>query len=103
MLQRGARVVAIDQSSAVDVTASKARALPNWFGIQADIGKLSFCAKSSDVVYCEGVIQHTQNSEETVKELVRVTKPAGLIAATHYNLPHSLGGRCKLAISRFIK
>jgi ubiquinone/menaquinone biosynthesis C-methylase UbiE len=84
LADHGASVVSIDLSSAIDVVAAKMRMRPNWMGVQADITALPFQPAQFDVVYCEGVIQHTRDSVGTVRELVRVTRPAGRILATHY-------------------
>lgn len=81
---RGASVVSVDLSSAIEVVAAKLRMRPGWMGVQADITALPFQPAQFDVVYCEGVIQHTRDSPGTVRELVRVTRPRGRILATHY-------------------
>jgi ubiquinone/menaquinone biosynthesis C-methylase UbiE len=84
LLDHGASVVSVDLSSAIDVVAAKLRMRPNWMGVQADITALPFQSSQFDVAYCEGVIQHTQDSAGTVRELARVTRKGGRILATHY-------------------
>lgn len=84
LLQTGADVASIDLSSAIEVVASKLRLNANWIGIQGDITALPFMDNQFDIVYCEGVIQHTKDSIQTVKELCRVTKSGGNILAAHY-------------------
>jgi SAM-dependent methyltransferase len=84
LVDRGARVVSIDLSNAIDVVASKLRMSPAWVGVQGDITMLPFTPGQFDVVYCEGVIQHTRDSVMTVRELVRVAKPKAHILASHY-------------------
>ncbi len=84
MISLGAAVVSADLSSAIDVVARKLRMNPNWVGIQTDIMSLPFRGEQFDIVYCEGVIQHTQNSIRTVRELCRVLKTDGFILASHY-------------------
>ena len=84
MLALGATVVSVDLSSAIDIVARKLRMNPRWVGIQADIMSLPFMEEQFDIVYCEGVIQHTQDSVKTVKELCRVLKGNGNILAAHY-------------------
>ena len=79
-----ARVVSIDLSEAIEVVAKKMRMRPGWVGVQGDVTRLPFTENTFDVVYCEGVIQHTRDSLATVGELVRVTRPGGMILATHY-------------------
>lgn len=84
MNDHGAEVMSIDLSSAIEVIAAKLRMRPSWVGVQGDITMLPFGDGQFDVVYCEGVIQHTRDSVATVRELLRVTKPEGRILATHY-------------------
>jgi len=84
MLRRGADVVSIDLSAAIDVVARKLRMTSNWVGVQGDVTLLPFQSDQFDVVYCEGVIQHTRDSVATVRELCRVAKPGGRILASHY-------------------
>jgi ubiquinone/menaquinone biosynthesis C-methylase UbiE len=84
LVERGASVVSIDLSSAIDVVAAKLRMRQNWMGVQADITALPFQPGQFDVVYCEGVIQHTRDSAVTVRELLRVTRTGGRVLATHY-------------------
>ncbi len=91
ILNRGgaAKVVSIDLSQAIEVAYQKLQNNPNWLGIQGDLTALPFENQLFSFVYCEGVIQHTQNSESTVNELLRVLGKKGYIAATHYGLPSS--------------
>lgn len=84
ILRHGADVVSIDLSSAIDIVARKLRMNPNWVGVQGDITALPFAPGQFDVVYCEGVIQHTRDSVATVRELCRVVRPSGRVLACHY-------------------
>jgi ubiquinone/menaquinone biosynthesis C-methylase UbiE len=84
LLSLGADVISVDLSPAIDVVASKLRMHSNWVGVQADIMRLPFADKQFDMVYCEGVIQHTADSAKTVKELCRIISENGIILAAHY-------------------
>jgi SAM-dependent methyltransferase len=84
MISLGAEVVSVDLSSAIEVVARKLRINSNWVGVQGDIMHLPFADGQFDVVYCEGVMQHTQDSAKTVLELCRILKIGGNILATHY-------------------
>lgn len=97
ILRQGGSVVSIDLSSAIEVVASKLRLNSQWVGVQGDITRLPFQANHFDRVYCEGVIQHTRDSRQTVRELLRVVRPNGDILASHYILttPKSLLKRLK--------
>ena len=101
LLDHGASVISVDLSSAIDVVATKLRMRPNWVGVQADITALPFQAAQFDVVYCEGVIQHTRDSPATVRELIRVTRGGGRVLATHYirSEPQSRAHRIKRRVT----
>ena len=87
MHAHGAEVVSVDLSSAIEVVATKMRMCSAWVGVQGDVTVLPFTDAQFDIVYCEGVIQHTRDSVATVRELVRVVKPESRILATHYVRP----------------
>jgi ubiquinone/menaquinone biosynthesis C-methylase UbiE len=84
LIDHGAEAVSIDLSGAIEVVASKLRMRPGWVGVQGDVTMLPLADAQFDVVYCEGVIQHTRDSVATVRELLRVARPGGRILATHY-------------------
>lgn len=86
LLAQGASVISIDLSDAVDVTARKLRMEPGWVGVQGDITMLPIQDSQIDLVYCEGVLQHTRDSSRAVQELTRVAGPGGLILARHYTM-----------------
>jgi ubiquinone/menaquinone biosynthesis C-methylase UbiE len=56
---------------------------------RADAEKLPFLNNQFDLVYSWGVIHHSPNTEQCLKEIVRVTKPGGTIKVMIYNR-HSL-------------
>lgn len=93
--EHGAPVVSLDLSSAIDVAARKLRLCETWVGVQGDITALPFDRDQFDLVYCEGVIQHTQDSARAVKELARVLQVEGKMLATHYERPMTLKGKLK--------
>lgn len=95
MIERGAHVVSVDLSSAIDIVARKLRLEADWYGVQGDIASLPFEDGQFDVVYCEGVIQHTRDSAATVRELKRMLRPGALVLATHYEKPYRMRGRIK--------
>ncbi len=84
LLKQGGHVLSIDLSGAIDVAARKLRHHPHWFGVQGDLTRLPLADDQLDMVYCEGVIQHTRDSAATVRELARVLRSEGLMLATHY-------------------
>lgn len=97
ILDQGAQVVSIDLSSAIEVAARKLRLRPGWVGVQGDITVLPFADQQFDLVYCEGVIQHTHDSALTVREFCRVLREGGIVLATHYGKAKRWLGRIRIA------
>jgi SAM-dependent methyltransferase len=79
----GARVVALDYSSAVDACRANLPT-PNVQVVQGDVYALPVAAEAFDFVYSLGVIQHTPDVERTVKALVRPLKPGGTLVVDVY-------------------
>ncbi len=79
----GAKLIAIDYSSAVDA-ASENLTSKDLLIIQGDLANLPIPNQSLDFVYCIGVLQHTKNPERIVAELLRCLKPGGEITLTFY-------------------
>ena len=50
-----------------------------FFGV-SNINQLSFSNDSFDSVICSEVLEHVDSPEESVKELIRVLKPGGILA-----------------------
>lgn len=98
LIGRGAQVVSIDLSSAIEVVAAKLRLSARWVGVQGDITTLPFAEDQFDVVYCEGVIQHTRDSALAVHELCGALRKRGKILATHYGKPTRPLGWLKLSL-----
>ncbi len=96
LLDRGAAVISLELSDAIDVVARKLRGNSRWVGVQGDITVLPFADQGFDLVYCEGVIHHTRNSQLAVNELCRVLRDHGIILATHYGVFPSTLKRLRL-------
>ena len=64
-LSMGAKLVAIDYSSAVDACWQNLRSYPDLNVVQADIYRLPFKPACFDYVYCFGVLQHTPDVKKT--------------------------------------
>ena len=82
-LNLGARLIAIDYSSAVDA-ASQNLSSDSLLIAQGDLADLPLPGESLDFVYCIGVLQHTKSPEKIVAELLRCLKPGGEITLTFY-------------------
>jgi ubiquinone/menaquinone biosynthesis C-methylase UbiE len=103
LVDRGASVVSVDLSAAIDVVAAKLRLSPSWVGVQGDLAALPFDDGQFDFVYCEGVIQHTADSARTVGQLSRALKPGGQMLATHYDRPQRMVGRVRHAYQEALR
>ena len=82
-LALGAKLIAIDYSSAVDA-ASKNLNSGSLLIAQGDLAELPIPNESLDFVYCIGVLQHTKEPGKIVAELLRCLKPGGEITLTFY-------------------
>lgn len=100
---RGADVVSVDLSPAIDVVARKMRMHAGWVGVQGDVTMLPFDDAQFDLVYCEGVLQHTRDSAQAVRELLRVLRGGGRLLASHYTTSRGLRGRARLALNSFVR
>ncbi len=83
-LNKKAKVYSTDLSSAVEANYSNFSEKHSYFLAQADLYKLPFEYGSFDYVFCLGVLQHTPDSEKSIKELSRYLKPSGTLLIDHY-------------------
>ncbi|HMI85785.1 MAG TPA: methyltransferase domain-containing protein [Polyangiaceae bacterium] len=81
---RGARLVAVDFSSAVDAAAETLKRFDNVDLVQASIHELPFASGRFDFAYCIGVIQHTPDPHDAVRAVVSMLKPGGHFCFTIY-------------------
>jgi SAM-dependent methyltransferase len=71
-LKYGASVISVDYSLAIDANLlnhEKYNLQGKFYPIQADLFNLPFKAKSFDMVFCYGVIQHTGDNKRAILEL----------------------------------
>jgi len=98
LLKYGAIVHSFDFSNAVEANANNNGDQENLVLVQADIRKIPFPKASYDYVICLGVLQHTPNTEESIKSLWEMVRPGGALAVDHYLwkwrniLPPPIGG-----------
>ena len=83
-LSAGAKVVALDYSSAVDACYGNFINHPNLHVVQGDIYELPFNLEVFSFVYSLGVLQHTPNPELAFKALPKVLKNNGRICVDYY-------------------
>ena len=75
----GARIVGMDaDAEAIAICAAKHRSDRSAY-VRAEAERLPFRDGTFDVVYCFSVIEHVASVEATVAEMVRVTRPGGVI------------------------
>lgn len=83
-LSTGARVVAVDFSSAVDACWMNLGDNARLDVIQADVYSLPFKRGVFDYVYCLGVLQHTPSPRNAFLALSQQVKPGGRISVDVY-------------------
>lgn len=89
LLKKGAKLVCSDLSTAVEANIENFPVTDKHIVIQADINDMPFADGSFDVVICMGVIQHTPNPEETIRNLYALVKRGGTLVIDHYTFNRS--------------
>ncbi len=103
LLQKGARLVSSDMSSAVEVNAENFPLTDNHLIIQADINDMPYKDENFDVVICLGVIQHTPDTEITIENLYKLVKKGGTLVIDHYTYNRSQFFRTAPLYRRYLK
>mgnify|MGYP000421515966 FL=1 len=86
LLKFGAKVVAVDYSTAIDANYENNRLdSDNVIFIQADLFNLPLMTSSFDIVICYGVIQHTGHNEKALLELCNYPKKGGKLVVDIYS------------------
>lgn len=80
----GARLVAVDYSSAVDACFANLGPAPNLDVVQASVYELPFRREQFDFVYCFGVLQHTPDVKASFVSLAPQVRPGGRLAVDVY-------------------
>jgi 2-polyprenyl-3-methyl-5-hydroxy-6-metoxy-1,4-benzoquinol methylase len=95
LLAAGARLTSVDMSSAVEANVANFPQNERHRVFQADVRHLPFAPQQFDLVFCLGVIQHTPNTEATIRHLYDQVRPGGWLVIDHYT--HSLSAYTKTA------
>lgn len=82
--ERGAEVLGVDLSSAVDKAASLCAGLPNVQIVQADLLDLPVAESAFDLVFSIGVLHHSPDPRRAFAEIARRVKPGGRLAVWLY-------------------
>lgn len=83
-LMAGAKVVALDYSSAVDACYANLKHHPNLHVVQGDIYALPFAPESFSFVYSLGVLQHTPDVAKAFAALPPMVRGGGHLCADFY-------------------
>jgi SAM-dependent methyltransferase len=81
---RGASLVALDMSSAVEAAKQTLAAFPDADVVQGSLLEPPLKRGSMDFAYCIGVAQHTPSPKEAVRQVVESVKPGGEFAFSIY-------------------
>lgn len=83
---RGARLVAVDLSSAVDATYETLKSIPGarFDVVQASIFDLPFRPETFDYAYSIGVLQHTPDPPRAMRDVLKCVKSGGKFGFTIY-------------------
>ena len=84
LVAAGARLVAMDASTAVAANRANCAHLGHYVLLSADINASPLRPASFDVVLCLGVIQHTPSPERTIADLAQHVAPGGTLVIDHY-------------------
>jgi SAM-dependent methyltransferase len=81
---KGARLIGVDLSAAVEKAAAVCSQLPNVLIVQADLLDLPLAERAFDLVYSIGVLHHTPDPRRAFHQIARCVKPGGRLAAWLY-------------------
>jgi SAM-dependent methyltransferase len=82
--ERGAKVIAMDYSGAIDAAAENLRRLPNVYPVQGDLLNPPIRPRSLDFVYSVGVVQHTPDRNRALSSMLAELSSGGRFAFTIY-------------------
>jgi len=83
-LNAGAKVVALDYSSAIDACYANLKHHPNLYAVQGDVYSLPFAAKSFPFIYSLGVLQHTPDVAKSFSRLPPLLDVSGKLCVDFY-------------------
>jgi ubiquinone/menaquinone biosynthesis C-methylase UbiE/uncharacterized protein YbaR (Trm112 family) len=83
-LSKGAKVIGLDYSNAVNAAYKNFEGNPNVCIVQADALNMPFALETFDYIYTIGVLHHTPNPYKGVEEAYRVLKQSGVFGISVY-------------------
>ncbi len=81
---KGARLIGVDLSAAVEKAAALCKPLSNVLIVQADLLDLPLAEQAFDLVYSIGVLHHTPDPRTAFHQIARCVKPGGRLAVWLY-------------------
>jgi SAM-dependent methyltransferase len=81
---KGARVIGVDLSHAVEKAAAISSQFPDVLIVQADLLELPLAEQAFDLVYSIGVLHHTPDPRRAFHQIARCVKPGGRLAVWLY-------------------
>lgn len=82
--RNGGTAIGIDSSAAVEAAGKEFENDSNVLVVQADILACPVKNDTADFSYSIGVLHHTPNYQEGIREMSRITKPQGKVAVSVY-------------------
>jgi SAM-dependent methyltransferase len=98
--QRGAEIVGMDLSSAVDAAFANTRAMDRVHIVQGNIFEPPFAAGTFDVMYTIGVLMHTGDARRAFESLVPTVQPDGTVCIHIYKRGNAVYERVDAALRR---
>ena len=95
----GARVVAVDMSSAVEVAARNLAGRGTVDVVQADLFRLPFRDGVFDIAYSVGVLHHTPDAAGAFQSVAKAVRPGGSFAI----FVHAQGNRVLHGVNRLLR
>jgi SAM-dependent methyltransferase len=81
---RGANVVGVDRSTAVEKARSLTDGLSNVQLVQADLTRLPFRPQTFDLVFSIGVLHHSPDCRSAFDSIAKMVKPGGTLSVWLY-------------------
>lgn len=97
----GARIVAVDISSAVEVAARNLAAREGIDVIQADLFRLPFKSNVFDAAYSVGVLHHTPDAAGAFRSVARTVRPGGAFSIFVHARGNNVLYRSNMFLRRF--
>ena len=95
--QMGAEcVIGVDLTDSIADAARNTSNFDNVLIMQADAAKPPLPCESMDILYCDGVLPHTQDPKEFLRKILKLLKPGGVALIRTLLVPDSLHGKLHL-------